>query len=65
MRAELLELSDGTVGSPYIHATSNNIVKAFQKAEQLAPCVLFIDEISALMSRRDSLSSNEHTKKLN
>lgn len=59
MRAELIEISEGTVGSPYIHATSNNIVQAFRRAEQMAPCVLFIDEISGLMPRRDSLSACE------
>lgn len=59
MRAELIEMSEGTVGSPYIHATSNNIVQAFRKAEQMAPCVLFVDEISGLIPRRDSLSSCE------
>ena len=59
MRAELIEMSEGTVGSPYIHATSNNIVQAFRKAEQIAPCVLFVDEISGLMPRRDGLSSCE------
>lgn len=59
MRAELIEMSEGTVGSPYIHATSNNIVQAFRKAEQMAPCVLFVDEISGLMPRRDNLSSCE------
>jgi transitional endoplasmic reticulum ATPase len=59
MRAELIEMSEGPVGSPYIHATSNNIVQAFRKAEQMAPCVLFVDEISGLMPRRDGLSSCE------
>jgi transitional endoplasmic reticulum ATPase len=59
LRAELIEMSEGTVGSPYIHATSNNIVQAFRKAEQMAPCVLFVDEISGLMPRRDNLSSCE------
>jgi transitional endoplasmic reticulum ATPase len=59
LRAELIEMSEGTVGSPYIHATSNNIVQAFRKAEQIAPCVLFVDEISGLMPRRDGLSSTE------
>ncbi len=59
LRAELIELSEGTVGSPYIHATSNNILQAFRKAEQSAPCVLFIDEISGLMPRRNGLSSCE------
>ena len=59
LRAELIEMSEGTVGSPYIHATSNNIVQAFRKAEEMAPCVLFVDEISGLMPRRDGLSSCE------
>lgn len=59
LRAELIEMSEGTVGSPYIHATSSNIVEAFRKAEQMAPCVLFVDEISGLMPRRDGLSSCE------
>lgn len=59
LRAELIEMSEGTVGSPYIHSTSNNIVQAFRKAEQMAPCVLFVDEISGLMPRRDGLSSCE------
>lgn len=56
LRAELLEISEGSIGSPYIHATSNNIIQTFKKAEQIAPCVLFIDEISGLMPRRDTLS---------
>lgn len=59
LKAELIEMSEGTVGSPYIHSTSNNIVQAFRTAEQNAPCVLFIDEISGLMPRRDGLSSSE------
>lgn len=59
LRAELIEMSEGTVGSPYIHGTSNNIVQAFRKAEQMAPCVLFVDEISGLMPRREGLSSSE------
>ena len=50
-------MSEGSVGSPYIHATSNNILQAFRKAEQIAPSVLFVDEISGLMPRRDGLAS--------
>lgn len=59
MGAELIEISEGTVASSYMHATSNNIVHAFRRAEQLAPCVLFVDEISSLMPRRDALSIGE------
>ena len=57
IRAEIIELSEGSVGSPYIHDTSRNIVQAFKKAEEMAPCVIFVDEISGLMPRRDGLSS--------
>ena len=57
LRAELIEISEGIVGSPYIHATSKNIAQAFKQAEQIAPCVVFIDEISGLMPKRDGLSS--------
>jgi len=61
LRAELIEISEGTIGSPYIHATSENIAQAFKQAEQVAPCILFIDEISGLMPRRDQLcSSNQY-----
>jgi transitional endoplasmic reticulum ATPase len=59
IRAELIELSEGSIGSSYIHATSKNILQAFQKAEKSAPCVLFVDEISGLMPRRDNMPSHE------
>ena len=59
LRAKLIEMSEGTVGSPYIHATSKNIAQVFQQAEQIAPCVLFIDEISGLTPRRNGLSSSD------
>lgn len=59
IRAELIELSEGSIGSSYIHATSKNILQAFQKAEKIAPCVLFVDEISGLMPRRDNIPSYE------
>ncbi len=62
LRAELIEISEGTVGSPYIHATSKNITQAFKQAEQIAPCIIFIDEISGLMPRRDKLSSSDQYK---
>lgn len=62
IKAEIIEVTEGTVGSPYIHATSKNIVHAFKEAEQKAPCVLFIDEVSGLMPKRGNLSSCEQYK---
>ena len=55
--ADIIEISEGNIGSPYIHSTSINIAEAFKKAEQKAPCVLFIDEISGFLPRRDEISS--------
>jgi transitional endoplasmic reticulum ATPase len=57
IRAEIIEISEGSIGSPYIHSTSINIAEAFKKAEQKAPCVLFIDEISGFLPRRDGIAS--------
>ncbi len=60
IRAELIELTDGTVGSTYRHATTQNIVSAFQRAERMAPSVIFMDEISGLMPRREDLPFHEN-----
>lgn len=51
-----IELRESDVGSPYIHATSGNIAKAFKEALKLAPSIIFIDEISGLLPKRESLS---------
>lgn len=60
--ADLVEVTEGTIGSPYIHETSRKIREIFQKAAQMAPCVLFVDEISGVFPRRDQLSSSSHYK---
>ena len=59
INAEFVELNEGGIGSPYIHETSKNIAEAFKRAAERAPCVLFIDELSGILPRRDGLSSSE------
>ena len=57
----MIELRESDVGSPYIHATSGNIAKAFKEAERIAPCIVFIDEVSGIIPKRDGLSgSNQY-----
>ena len=55
----LIELRESDVGSPYIHATSSNIAQAFKKALRLAPSIVFIDEISGLIPKREELGGHQ------
>ena len=50
-----VELKHSDVGSMYIHETASKIAKQFESARIHAPSVLFIDEISGLVPKRDSL----------
>lgn len=55
----MIELRESDVGSPYIHATSGNIAKAFKEALKLAPSIVFIDEVSGLLPKRENLGSTQ------
>lgn len=59
LNVPMIELRESDVGSPYIHATSGNIAKAFKEALKLAPSIVFIDEVSGLLPKRESLSGSQ------
>lgn len=59
LNVPMIELRESDVGSPYIHATSGNIAKAFKEALKLAPSIIFIDEISGLLPKRELLSGGQ------
>ena len=59
MGIPMIELRESDVGSPYIHATSGNIAKAFKEALSIAPSIIFIDEVSGLLPKRESLSGSQ------
>lgn len=48
-------LKHSDVGNPYIYGAINNIGKIFDLARQKAPSIVFIDEISGLAPKRESL----------
>ncbi len=56
LKYNFVELKHSDVGSPYIHETSNKIAKVFEMARLKAPSIVFIDEISGLVPKRDNLS---------
>lgn len=48
-----IHVNPGTLKSRYVNATEENISKLFQDAEQNAPTIIFIEEISGLFPSRD------------
>jgi transitional endoplasmic reticulum ATPase len=49
-----IHVNPGTLKSRYINATEENISKMFKEAEENAPTIIFIEEISGLFPSRDS-----------
>jgi transitional endoplasmic reticulum ATPase len=48
----VVALSSADVYSPYVGDAEAEIRKAFRIARQASPCVLFMDEIDALVTNR-------------
>jgi len=57
-----IELKHSDLASPYIHETVARIGQYFSKAISSSPCVVFVDEISGLVPRRDIISSGGQHK---
>ncbi|KAK7475129.1 hypothetical protein BaRGS_00033621 [Batillaria attramentaria] len=52
-----LSLSCAQVYSPFVGDSEQKVVEAFQKARALAPSILFLDEIDAIVGKRSEASS--------
>ncbi len=54
-------IDSGSIGSPYIHATSKKIADIFEQAMNDTPSVIVIDEMEAFLSaRQQDTSSGKH-----
>ena len=49
---EFTEVTPGMLGSPYIHGTQLKVMNLFANALERTPCLLFLDEIDAMVPRR-------------
>ncbi len=47
------KVTPGMVASRYIHGTQEEITEIFKEARAAAPCVVFLDEVDALMPSRE------------
>ncbi len=52
-----IELKHSDIGSPFIHETVAKIFKVFEIAKIKAPSIVFIDEISGLVPKRNDITS--------
>lgn len=59
---EFLEIKHSDVWSPYIHWSVGKIWDIFIEAKEKAPCIVFIDEISALVPKRENLGAHNQFK---
>lgn len=57
-----IELKHSDIGSPFIHETVTKIAKIFEIAIIKAPSIVFIDEISGLVPKRDNIDSTSMYK---
>jgi len=57
-----IEVHHSSIGSSYMHGTSQNIATKFQEAIDHAPTILFFDEIEGMVPKRENLSSSESHK---
>lgn len=57
-----MAVTPGTLKSRYVNATEENIAKMFKEAEEKAPTIIFIDEISGLFPKRDSNDVHEMSR---
>ena len=57
-----MEIKHSSIASPHIHGTVWKIWQVFEKAKLKSPCVLFFDEISWLVPKRENLTWDSQYK---
>jgi len=60
-----ISVKPSDLASIYIHGTQEKIRKLFEEARKNAPTILFIDELDAVMPRRDPGLSHSYSQEVN
>jgi transitional endoplasmic reticulum ATPase len=58
LRYFFVEMRPSSVATPYVHGAVSNIAAVFDEARARAPSIVFIDEIEALLPKREELSGS-------
>ncbi len=59
------KVSPASIASIYVHGTQEKIGQLFDKAKQEAPCVLFLDEVDAMMPSREGRLDHHYSSEVN
>jgi transitional endoplasmic reticulum ATPase len=57
LKLPIINSTFGDMASKWVNETTENVRKVFDDAVAQAPCVLFLDEIDSVISKRDSVSN--------
>jgi SpoVK/Ycf46/Vps4 family AAA+-type ATPase len=60
-----LDIKPSDLGSIYVHGAQENIGRLFNKARENAPCLLFFDELDALLPVRDESVGFHYSAEVN
>lgn len=61
----VMEIKPSDLASPYVHGGKLKIGEMFEEARGQAPCMIFIDEIDAVLPKRDSDISSHYAAEVN
>lgn len=59
----IIKMSFGDVASKWVNSTTENVVQMFKDARAQAPCVLFMDEVDSVISKREGITTDEESPK--
>ena len=59
------QIRPSDIASTYIHGTQEKIGQLFREARKKAPSIIFIDEVDAILSNRDTHRDNAYSSEVN
>ncbi|MBT4447755.1 MAG: ATP-binding protein [Candidatus Komeilibacteria bacterium] len=62
LKYKYYEIKHSDLATPFIHGSVSNIGKVFEMAKMNAPAIIFLDEISGLVPKRDGLQDSSSHK---
>lgn len=65
VKYNFISIKPSDIASVYVHGTQEKIAKLFGEAEDKSPTIMFIDEIDAVLPKRESNLSHHYSQEVN
>jgi len=59
LKLKIMKVDFGSMASKWVNQTTEQMVNVFEESIRQAPCVLFIDEIDALLIKREKMTNSD------